>query len=72
VQAFQQGLRDLGYVEGQNIRIEYRYTDVALRGHPELFPQLATELVQLKLDVLVVSVTEAPWPPKRRRARSRS
>src|SRR6266545_1159335 len=27
VQAFQQGLRDLGYVEGQNIRIEYRYTD---------------------------------------------
>ena len=41
VQAFQQGLRDLGYVEGQNIRIEYRYTDVALQGHPELFPRLA-------------------------------
>jgi putative ABC transport system substrate-binding protein len=59
VQAFQQGLRDLGYVEGQNIRIEYRYTDVALRGHPELFPRLAAELVRLKPDVLVVSVTEA-------------
>jgi putative ABC transport system substrate-binding protein len=29
VQAFQQGLRDLGYVEGQNIKIEYRYTDLA-------------------------------------------
>src|SRR5262245_63244284 len=59
VQAFQQGLRDLGYVEGQNIRIEYRYTDVALQGHPELFPRLAGELVQLKPDVLVVSVTDA-------------
>ncbi len=59
VQAFQQGLRDLGYVEGQNIRIEYRYTDVALQGHPELFPRLAAELVRLKPDVLVVSVTEA-------------
>src|SRR5215470_13631104 len=59
VQAFQQGLRDLGYVEGQNISIEYRYTDVALQGHPELFPRLAAELVQLKPDVLVVSVTEA-------------
>ena len=59
VQAFQQGLRGLGYVEGQNIRIEYRYTDVALQGHPELFPRLAAELVGLKPDVLVVSVTEA-------------
>jgi len=65
VQAFQQGLRDLGYVEGQNIRIEYRYTDVALRGHPELFPQFATELVQLKPDVLVVSVTEAALAAKK-------
>jgi putative tryptophan/tyrosine transport system substrate-binding protein len=65
VQAFQQGLRDLGYVEGQNIRIEYRYTDIALRGHPELFPRLATELVQLKPDVLVVSVTEAALAAKK-------
>ena len=64
VQAFQQGLRDLGYVEGQNIRIEYRYTDVALQGHVELFPQLAAELVQLKPDVLVVSVTEAALAAK--------
>jgi putative ABC transport system substrate-binding protein len=59
VQAFQQGLRDLGYVEGQNVKIEYRYTDVALQGHTELFPRLAAELVRLKPDVLVVSVTEA-------------
>jgi putative ABC transport system substrate-binding protein len=59
VQAFQQGLRDLGYVEGRNLRIDYRYTDVALQGHPELFPRLAAELLRLQPDVLVVSVTEA-------------
>ena len=64
VQAFQQGLRDLDYVEGQNIKIEYRYTDVALQGHPELFPRLAAELVRLKPDVLVVSVTEAALAAK--------
>jgi len=64
VEAFQQGLRDLGYVEGQNIRIEYRYTNVALQGHPELFSQLAAELVRLKPDVLVVSVTQAALAAK--------
>ncbi len=64
VRAFQEGLRDLGYVEGQNIRIEYRYTDVALQGHTELFPRLAAELVQLKPDVIVVSVTEAALAAK--------
>jgi putative tryptophan/tyrosine transport system substrate-binding protein len=45
-------------VEGQNIRIESLH-GLALQGHSELFPQLAAELVQLKPDVLVVSVTEA-------------
>jgi putative ABC transport system substrate-binding protein len=64
VQAFRQGLRDLGYEEGRNIRIEYRYTDVALQGHPELFPRLAAELVALKPEVLVVSVTEAALAAK--------
>jgi putative tryptophan/tyrosine transport system substrate-binding protein len=64
VQAFQQGLRDLGYIEGQNITIEYRYTDVALQGHTELFPRLAAELIRLKPDVLVVSVTEAALAAK--------
>ena len=59
VQAFQQGLRDLGYVEGQNIRIAYRYTDVAVQGHADLFPRFATELVRLKPDVIVVSIIEA-------------
>ncbi len=64
VQAFQQGLRDLGYEERRNIRIEYRYTDVALQGHPELFPRLAAELVGLRPDVLVVSVSEAALAAK--------
>ena len=59
MQAFQEGLRELGYVDGQNIRIEYGYTDVALQGHHELFPRFAAELVQLEPDVLVTSVTEA-------------
>ncbi len=59
LQAFQESLRELGYEEGRNIRIEYRYTDEALQGHPELFPRLAAELVALKPEVLVVSVTEA-------------
>jgi hypothetical protein len=58
VQAFQQGLRDLGWVEGRNIRIEYRYTDVALQGPTDMFARLAVELIRLKPDVLV-SITEA-------------
>jgi len=49
VEAFRQGLHDLGYVEGQNLIIEYRYAE----GRPERFPDLAAELVQLKMDVIV-------------------
>jgi len=47
-EAFLQGLRDLGYVEGRNIVIEYRSAD----GKPERLPALAAELVALKVDVL--------------------
>jgi len=47
--AFREGLRDLGYVEGQNLAIEYRSSDRA-----EGFPDLATELVRLKVDLIVV------------------
>jgi len=47
--AFQQGLRDLGYVEGKNIVIEQRHAD----GRFERLPALAAELVRLPLDVLV-------------------
>ena len=51
VEAFQQGLRDLGYIEGQNITIEYRSAE----GMAERLPDLAAELVHLKVDVIVVS-----------------
>ena len=48
--AFIQGLRDLGYVEGQNITIELRSSE----GKYERLPDLAAELVRLKVDVIVV------------------
>src|SRR5262245_20956470 len=47
--AFLQGLRDLAYVEGKNILIEFRTTG----GKSERLPELATELVRLKVDVIV-------------------
>jgi putative ABC transport system substrate-binding protein len=52
---FQQGLRELGYVEGTNIVIEYRGADSKI----ERFPDLAAELVRLNLDVIVASNTPA-------------
>src|SRR5439155_26481144 len=51
--AFMQGLRDLGYVEGRNIEIEYRSAE----GKPERYPALAAELVALKVDVIVAGNT---------------
>jgi putative ABC transport system substrate-binding protein len=53
--AFQQGLHELGYIEGTNTLIEYRGADSKI----EKFPALAAELVQLKLDVIVASNTLA-------------
>ena len=58
--AFQQGLRALGYVEGQNLRIEYRSAD----GRPERFPELAQELVGLKVDVITTRGTPAAFAAK--------
>src|SRR5439155_21133605 len=49
--ALREGLRELGYVEGQNIAIEWRWA----RGKLERFPDLAAELVQLKVDVIVAA-----------------
>jgi putative ABC transport system substrate-binding protein len=48
-QGFRQGLRDLGYIEGKNIVIEWR----APEGKPDRLPTLAAELVRLKVDVIV-------------------
>ena len=53
--AFRQGLRDLGYVEGQNISIERRFAE----GKLERLPDLAAELVRLKVDVIVVAAAPA-------------
>ena len=50
VEAFRQGLRDLGYIEGKNILVEYRYTE----GKADRNPSLVAELVHLKVDVLVL------------------
>ena len=58
--AFRQGLRDLGYVEGQNIAIEYRWAE----GRFERLPDLAAELVRLKVDVIVSVVTQASLAAK--------
>jgi putative ABC transport system substrate-binding protein len=53
--AFQQGLRDLGYIEGENILVEYRY----LEGKRDRIPSLVAELVKLNVDVLVASTPPA-------------
>jgi putative ABC transport system substrate-binding protein len=53
LEAFRQGLRDLGYVEGQNIAIEQRYA----YGMHDRVPSLAAELIRLKVDVIVVDGT---------------
>src|SRR5262245_21383967 len=55
VSAFLQGLKDLGYMEGQNIQIEYRQP----KGNFEGTPELVTELVQQKVDVIVAVDTSA-------------
>src|SRR6266849_5661558 len=54
-QALRQGLRDLGYVEGQNVVIDWRYQ----LGRGDRLPTLAAELVRLKPDVIVADVTVA-------------
>ena len=54
-EAFQEGLRELGWVEGQNIAIEYRFAD----GKFDRLPELAAELVRLKVDIIVAQPTPA-------------
>jgi putative ABC transport system substrate-binding protein len=53
--AFRQGLRELGYIEGRNLLIDYRSAD----GHPERFPPLAADLVRLRVDLITSRGTPA-------------
>jgi putative ABC transport system substrate-binding protein len=57
---FRQGLRELGYVEGKSIMIEYRYAE----GKFERLPTLAAELVRLKVDIIVTAGPSATRPAK--------
>ena len=59
-EAFRQGLRELGYVEGKDIVIEYRYAE----GKLEHLPTLAAELVRLKVDVIVTAGPASTRPAK--------
>ena len=65
---FLQGLQDLGYIEGQNIVIEYRWAE----GHEERLPALAVELVQLNVDIILAGGCQPPTLPRLPRARSPS
>jgi putative ABC transport system substrate-binding protein len=51
IETFRRALRELGYIEGQNILIEYRYAE----GKRDRYPELAAEMVRLKVDVIVLS-----------------
>ena len=57
LEVFRQSLRDLGYVEGQNRTIEYRWAE----GHVDRLPTLADELVRLKVEVIVPVGTSAVY-----------
>lgn len=61
IDAFRQGLRSLGYVEGQNIAIDYRFAD----GKLERLPEVAAELVRLKVDVIIAISTNGALAAKR-------
>jgi ABC-type uncharacterized transport system substrate-binding protein len=59
--AFRQGLRDLGYIEGQNVTIESRFAS----GQVERLPEIATELARLKVDVIVTTNTPSAMAAKK-------
>ena len=60
IEAFRQGLRELGYVEGQNVAIEWRSAE----GEADRLPRLAAELVRLKVDVIVTGGAGATRPAR--------
>ena len=59
--AFRQGLRELGYIDGQNMHIEHRYGE----GRSELLPGILSDLVRLNVDVIVVASIQAIRAAKR-------
>ena len=59
--SFRQGLRELGYVEGKNLELEYRWAE----GHSERLPGLAAELVNLRLDAIFTSSPQAVLAAKK-------
>ena len=61
VEAFRAGLRDLGYVEGKNIAIEFRFAE----GQFDRLPELAAELVRLKVDVIMTHTVPGALAAKR-------
>lgn len=61
IEAFRQGLRDVGYVEGKNIAIEYRYAERKV----DRLPALAAALVRLKVDVIVTSASQETLAAKK-------
>jgi putative ABC transport system substrate-binding protein len=65
-EALRQGLRDLGYVDGQNIAIEHRYSE----GKADRLPDLAASLVRLKVAVIVVDACGAPLSAASRATRT--
>jgi len=66
--AFSQGLSEAGYVEGQNLAIEYRWAE----GHYDRLPALAADLVGRKVDLIIATALLVHLPPKARPRRSRS
>ena len=61
IEAFKQGLRELGYMEGKNIVIEWRHSE----GKPDRLPALAAELVRLKVDIISPAVGYQPALPRK-------
>ena len=66
LQAFRDGLRELGYVESQNIALEFRFAS----GKPDTLASLAAELVWQDTDVIPRMGAKPPWQPREPRRKS--